>query len=517
MAIRLSGLASGMDTEGMVTELMKAQRMKTTKLQNKITTLEWTKEKWSGLNTKFYSFYTGALSKLRFQSSFNVMKASSSNEAKVEVTAGTTAPEGTHSIEVKQLASAQFVTGSASLAKSDGTDISGTTKLVDLGFKSSEGTTINIQAGTKTTALTIGDGTTIDDFVKKLRDVGLNANYDTAQKRFFISSKQSGTDNAFTITTSSAVTNNLSMLGLSEIKKETDGSISYGSNVKLVQPANAKVVYNGAELTSSSNTITANGLTFTVKGLTTGLDPLDPADDEKVNLNVSNNTQAVYDMVKGFVKKYNELMTEMNDSYGAASAKGFAPLTDDEKATMSETQIDKWEDKIKTSLLRRDSNLNTLIDSMRSSVNSNVEVDGKRYSLSSFGIASTSYTEKGLLHIDGDADESITSGKENKLMNALNTDPDKVAAVITELAGNLFSEMTKNMKSSTMRSALTLYNDKEINKNITDYQSDLSGLEKRLKKMEDGYYKQFSAMETAMNKMNSQSSSLAAMLGTGSK
>lgn len=517
MAIRLSGLASGMDTESMVTELMKAQRMKTTKLESKITRMEWTKDKWKGLNTKLYSFYTGSLSKLRFQGSFGTKKVSSSNEAKVEVTAGSTAPEGIHSIKVKQLASAQFVTGLDSLVENNSLAITGSTKLVDLGFNSSEGTTVTIQAGTKTAAMTIGDTTTINDFVNTLKVVGLNASYDTNQNRFFISSKESGLDNAFSITTSSAVTNNLSLLGLSDLVKEADGSITYGGNVTLVQPSDATVIYNGAELTSSSNTITANGLTFTVKAVTAGLDTVDTSDDETVSLNVSTNTQAVYDMIKNFVKSYNELMTEMNDSYGAASSKGFEPLTDDEKESMSETQIDKWEDKIKTSLLRRDSTLNTLVDSMRSSMSGNVVVDTKKYSLSSFGIVSTNYTEKGLLHIEGDADDTLTSAKDNKLMNALNTDPDRVMSVLTELAGNLYVEMTDSMKSTTMRSALTLYNDKEMTSTITNYQSDLKDLEKRLKKMEDNYYKQFSAMETAMSKMNSQSSSLASMLGTGSK
>ena len=122
-----------------------------------------------------------------------------------------------------------------------------------------------------------------------------------------------------------------------------------------------------------------------------------------------------------------------------------------------------------------------------------------------------------MLHIEGDTDDTVTSGKENKLMNALNTNPDQVMSVLSKLAGNLFVEMTDNMKSTSMRSALTLYNDKEMTNTITIYQSDLKDLEKRLKKMEDGYYKQFSAMETAMSKMNSQSSTLASMLGMGSK
>jgi len=85
--------------------------------------------------------------------------------------------------------------------------------------------------------------------------------------------------------------------------------------------------------------------------------------------------------------------------------------------------------------------------------------------------------------------------------------------VFTELTGKLYDTMTDKMSSTSMRSALTFYNDKEITKDITSYQSNLKKLEDKLQDTEDRYYKQFAAMETAMAKMNSQSSSLLAMMG----
>jgi len=672
MALRLNGMVSGMDTESIVTELMKAQRLKTTKIQNKITRSEWTKDKWKSINSKLYSFYTGSLSKMRLQGNFSTKKAVSSNEGKVDIKANSTAPEGNHSIKVQQLASAQFATGSVKETDIYGKAVTLNTKLIDMGFIASEGTTITIDSGEKTASVDIGSSTTINDFISALKNGGLNANYDTTQKRFFISSKESGIDNAFSIETSSTEqaqdrnairdflaygslsttkkdtvdkalntyidststaeskatartnlltisheqardkyikayvanqdnidaatisererleaelpegetleeavlkaavntklltdgtlgakaeydiwkagtapgtnvfeaaetgidtlltnystnsptvinqTNTLSVLGINEIVKAEDGTVSQNglAVMKLVEPSDAKVIYNGAELTSSSNTISANGLTFTVKGITSlGLDEVESADDEIISLSVSNDTQAVYDMVKGFVKSYNEIIKEMNESYNAVNAKGFEPLTDDEKESMSESQIDKWEDKIKDSLLRRDSTLNSLVTTMRTSLNESVVVDGKKYSLTSFGVGSANYTDKGLLHIDGDADDSLVSALTNKLMDALNEDPDKVMKVFTELTGKLYDTMTDKMSSTSMRSALTFYNDKEITKDITSYQINLKKLEGKLQDMEDRYYKQFAAMETAMAKMNSQSSSLMAMMG----
>ena len=669
MAMRLSGLISGMDTENVVAQLMKAQRLKTTKLQNKITTTEWKKDKWSALNSKIYSFYTGQLSKMRMQGSFAVKKATSSNINKVDVSAGTNAPEGSHLIKVKQLASSQFVTGELSGANKDGKDVNGnsittSTKLKDLGLDPTNGTSIHIEAAGKKINLDVRDSTTVGDFVNALKSAGLNANYDTTHKRFFISSKASGADNAFTIETSSSnivqeknairdslgydslgsvdkkkiddylnnylnVTNTdgdreviktklleikhqkvrteaindyktdqanidrvtaeleielskdlaegetldekvlqaavkdklnqeaeakvnaeyvaweentadeynvfsiaeieldsdlegftgisevvtsesgkLSALGLSDIvKNETTGviEISETSQVKLVQATDAIVIYNGAELTGSSNNFSVNGLNLTLKGVTT--------EDEVINLSVSGNTQAVYDTVKDFVKTYNELLKEMNDGYNAESARGYDPLTEEEKATMTDDQIKKWEDKIKDSLLKRDDTLSGLISSFRNTMGEGVKVNGKTYSLASFGIASRNYSEKGILYINGDADDAAVASLDNKLMEALTNNPDDVMAVLNKLGDNLYNSLMDKMKSTTLRSALTVYNDKEMTKSLTNYKSDLDKLEAKLLDVENRYYKQFSAMETAMAKMNAQSASLMSMLG----
>jgi len=641
MAMRLSGLISGMDTETVVAQLMSAHRLKTTKVQNKITTTEWKQEKWSALNSKIYSFYTDQLSKLRMAGSFSVKKASSSNTNKVDVTAGTNAPEGTHLIKVKQLASSQFVTGNKI-----GENVNSKTRLVDLNFNASEGTSIKIKAGEKEVTLDVRENTTIEDFVNSLKSAGLNASYDTGQQRFFISSKTSGEDSAFEITTSSSlqgqkkseiqnflgydslsstnkskvnnylteylkktdendkkeiaskltetsyqniktkaideyITNkresleagleegetlddevlksikdeaedkfeaefqawkngeaedgnvflaaeqelftelelyysasnnqttqsgSLADLGLGEIKKNAAGKVEMdGSTDLVVQAADAKIVYNGAELTGSSNNFSANGLTFTLKGVT--------GDDEVISMSVSNNAEAVYDMVKDFVNAYNELLLDMNEAYNAASSRGYDPLTDEERDAMTDDQIDKWETKIKDSLLRRDNTLGNLISSFRTALSGSVNVDGKSYSLGSFGIASKDYTEKGALHIDGDEDDSLTSGLTNKLMEALNSNPESVMTVMNKLADNLYGSLMDKMKTSSLSSALTVYNDKEMSKTLTNYKDDLKALEKKLTAIEDRYYKQFAAMETAMAKLNSQSSALASMLG----
>lgn len=510
MALRMTGLVSGMDTESMVQELMKAQRMKSTKIENKITTLEWTQEKWKSLNSKIYSFYTGALSKARMGSSYLTKKATSSNEGTVEVSASFTAPQGTHTIKVNSRASSQFVTGGEVQLTGEkaGQKVTSKTLLKDLGF----GTTseVNITVGTEKFKFQMDESKTVGDFVETLQDAGLNVNFDTTYQRFFISSKESGLQNKFIIDSTGS---DLDKLGLGTIND--DGTITNGAkDLTVVFASDAEIIYNGATLTSSSNNLSVNGLNITVKGVTSkGADAENPSDDEVININVNNDTQAVYDMVKDFVKSYNELLKETNTAYYADSSRGYDPLTDEQKEAMSDKEVEKWESKIKDSLLRRDNNLYSVMNAMKTSMTQRVAVNGKNYSLAGFGVAAVEYSEKGILHINGDVDDTLVATKENDLMKALTEDPEAVMKVFTERAGDLYKTMTEQMKSTPLSSALTVYNDKLMNKTLIQYKGDLSKMEDRLAGIEDRYYKQFAAMEKALSEMNAQTSSMSALLG----
>lgn len=512
MAIRLTGLASGLDTEAIVQDLMSIQRLKTSSIQKNITKLEWTQEKWKQLNNKIYSFYTGPLSKMKAQGTFNAKKASSSNQDKLEVNAGLNAPEGVHNIKINSLASSQYVTGDKIVTK-DGEKVTESTLLTELGFDAEAKTKITIKTLGESEAveLPIDDKTTIGNLVAKLREAGLNASFDTTHGRFFISSKNSGKNYAFTITQSNeTVDGSLSSLGLGVIDQDHDHDgniVSSNSKVALVQASDAEIVYNNAVLTSDSNNFTVNGLNIVAKEIT--------AENEVLKINVTKDTEAVYNTIKDFVKTYNELITEMNSAYYADSARGYDPLTDDEKAQMTDKQIEQWEDKIKTSLLRRDNTLSKVITSMRNELGKSLDLDGEKYSLASLGIVTGNYQEKGLLHIEGDSDDPTVATKENKLMKALSEDPDLVMKVFNKLTGDLYETMSEQMKSTELSSALTFYNDKAMKEKVTDYKKELAKLENRLLDIEERYYKQFSAMETAMQKMNSQSNYLASMLGTG--
>lgn len=750
MPIRMSGLSSGLDTEAIVGALMSAQSLKKTKVEREKTKLEWKQTKWAELNTKLLKLYNEHVTKLQLQASYMTKKASVSDSTKASVTANNKAANGSYSLEIKNIATSQHLTGAKINADSVDTKLTE----IDPSLLNKE---ITITNGDKTKKFAVTADTTIQDFTNALGEAGLSANYDTEQKRFFISSKDSGLKNAFSITTSgissaevsgrealrnavgysgmssankkivdeamdqlqnsgvgteaydkalealskaaydtkkeaantaattymkaklygenydsyktkaeeslksnyynddgtvketlvkkygddfdvmtqedkeklgvesmtkvdyidwaakkdldqavakkadadttsfvntkistdsdvkldieaaafagktaadigalstvakdkyytsgvqgfdgtstytqdsvkaaitadvnnyASVTNRydtlsgsaLSGLGLADVTVAADGTVSVNggandssntsipSGMALIAASDSKIILNGAEMTSSSSVVSANGLEISLTGLT--------KTDEPITFSITNDVESVYNSVKSFIKDYNEIMKEMNTLLGASSAKGYEPLTSEQKKEMSEDDIKLWEDKIKGSLLRNDTTLDGIVSGMRNAMMSQVSYEGKTYSLASFGImTSTDYLEGGLLHIFGDKDDSVYADKDDKLKKALADDPDAVINVLTGIFGNLKDTMSKKMAGNKMSSALTFYNDIKMKDDLKQYEKDIKNWEDRLASMEEMYYKKFTAMETALAKLQSQQNSLGSLFG----
>ena len=753
MGIRMSGLSSGLDTEAIVGALMSAQSLKKTKLIQAKTKLEWTQTKWKDLNTKLYKLYSEQVSKLRLQTSYMTKKATASDETKAKITASAKAVNGSYTMEINNIATAQYLTGSKINADK------GTTKMVDLdsALLNKE---VEVKVGDKTTKFTVTEDMTIDDFTSELKNAGLNANFDAAQKRLFISSKDSGLANAFSITTSgvsntevtarknlrdavdydsmtaenkkivddamkkletsgvdtteyqealdaitgaalstrtakteaaastyvkaklygenyaayeekakkslksnyftedgevkdelktkyaeefniytqeekeklgvenmteeeyvnwranqlydqevakqadtdttsfvnkqissdeetklavkeaayagktedeiraldsraltkyygsgndsgqlnisaiegtstfssdsikndisgvvsdyASVTDRtyalsgsaLAGIGLADIKVDDDGNVTVNGNADgslpqdmgLVKASDSEILLNGAKMTSSSSTVSVNGLSIELTGLTKAGEP--------ITFSVAGDTNAVYNTIKNFFTEYNSLMKEMNELYNADSAKGYEPLTSEQKKDMSDDDVKLWEDKIKASLLRSDTTLGSVRSAMRNAMMSQVTYDGKTYSLASFGISTSSdYTEGGLYHIYGDTDDAVYADKDDKLKKALEEDPDVVVNVLSEIFEKLRNTMNDKMAGSKVSSSLTFYSDIKMKDDLKDYEKQIKEWETKLANMEDAYYSKFTKMETALAKLQSQSNSLSGLFG----
>lgn len=375
-------------------------------------------------------------------------------------------------------------------------DISGSTKLADLGIN--VGTTFSVNGKD----FVVDDKSTINDFTTALSKMGVSASFDASHGRFYLNASKTGAANDFNLTSSDSSA--LEALGL-------------GSKAEKVDARDAIIYYNNVKYTSDSNTLTVNGLTITAKAKT----------DSVVNVEVAADVDSAYNTIKNFVKSYNELIDEMNKYYNEKDA-GYDALTEDERSKLSDTQIEKWEEKAKQGLLRRDSTLQTLLSGMRTMLNKGVQVtmaDGstKTMTLASLGIVTGDYTENGKLHILGDEDDDQYSSETNTLKNLLESGSDIVGQVIggsTNTSGvgtQMYDYLRKSMtRIEGVRSTQTFYNDKTLDSEIDDYDDDIDKWDEKLQNLEDKYYDQFSKMESAMAKLQSQQSYLSSLFGSAS-
>lgn len=285
-------------------------------------------------------------------------------------------------------------------------------------------------------------------------------------------------------------------------------SSAYSGQATRIEGQDAEIELNNATFTSAANNFTINGMTITA--LTESSDT--------ITLTTTNDYDGIYDTIKKFIKGYNELINEMDKLYNADSSKGYEPLTSDEKKEMSDSEIEDWEKKIKDSLLRRDSTLSDVSSAMEEVMGAGYTIGGKTYYLSSFGINTLGYftaadNEKHAYHIDGDKDDSSTSGNEDMLKKMITNDPSTVMDFFQQLNNSLYTKLTEKMGANSMRSIYKAYNDKQMKQEYDDYTSDIAEQEEKLKALQDKWYEKFSAMETALAKLSSKTSAIAGLLG----
>ncbi|MCR5488406.1 MAG: flagellar filament capping protein FliD [Lachnospiraceae bacterium] len=613
--MRMTGMNSGMDTQSIVEQLVKAKSTKKESLVKNQTKLEWKQEAWKNLNTKIYSFYTEQLDALRFEGGFNAKrKATISNSSLASVTAGANAVNGTQNLAVKKLAQTQYIT-----SKSYGDDVKSDTKLSDVfGDDLKLPKLLNVNGKD----VQLNGDMTMKDMAKEFAKTGINASFDDATHRLFLSSKESGKAGEFKImeydanhkpvesaelmkslglsedsgaglvskNLGSAVTKNTKMLNilhnidlpknfsvngqsfeinnnttvesfLESLKSAVPGldahldttshrfvfgsdseealkglmdadpaiknvlGLSMQDKASVIQAQDAEIELNGAKFTSSSNSFEINGLNINVQE-ESGYNLIDESlgDVEgnrkykTTSIAVDTDVDGVYNMVKDFFKKYNELVNEMSKLYNADAAKKYEPLTDEEKEAMSDDEVEKWETKIKDSLLRRDNDLQTVISTMTSGLAQSIKLDnGNTYSLSSFGINTLSYfeaaeNEKYAYHIDGDQDDSSTKGKTDLLKSAITSNFDDFRGFMTKLTGNLYSTMNKQMARTEYRSIYHLYDDKAMQSEYDKYKQQISKEEQRISDFEDKWYDKFAQMEKAMTSVNAKQSAISSLL-----
>ncbi len=539
--IRFSGLASGMDTENMVKELMKAERFKVDKYEQKKTLFEWKTSAYSDMNKSVASFviesrkslgvevdYFGNITPSSVSKMDWVKSTSSSDSSIAEITSNTEALDGTNSINITQLASGVFAGSQNSIAAD-----------TDLFATKAAGDTVTVTINGENLSLD-GDAT-ISDLVSAINSNAnlkdeLNASYDATNEKFFLSTKGTGSSKSIQIGGDVEV-DGVFFGGASLLHMNTTNGAVPVDMVKdtAVNGKDLELTFNGISMTNEKNEMTVNNITINAK--TTGT----------VTATTSTDTEAVIDKVNEFVENYNAFIDLVNGKLNEKQNRDYQPLSKEQKEAMKEDDIKLWEEKAKSGLLRNDDYLSSMLRNTRTWIYAEVEgVDDKYNQVAEIGITTTAnYKDNGKLEVD-----------EDKLRAALQDDPTAVMDMLfkssgstkkesemdrTELEdkrnntgffGRIYDEFAAGMqgmiekagtsgndslyrkvKSNILMDFVTSGSQSIIGKQLATLNKTIDDENARLLGVENRYWAQFGAMEKAINEMNQQSGWLGQQMG----
>lgn len=288
------------------------------------------------------------------------------------------------------------------------------------------------------------------------------------------------------------------------------------------QDAKFTATINGQkmEFSRSSNTFDLDGMSITLNGTFEVKDGETP-----VTFSSKTDTDKIIDVVKTMVEDYNAIVSEVKKAYSdmpleKSDGSRYKPLTDEDKADMTESEIKAYEEKAKTGILFMDRDLSSLYSALRSAVAPGGS-DGSF--LRSIGIK-TSY-EDGLttLSLDENAlrealeqnpdqvKDAFTKSKENGaasdgLMASIQKVTDRYAATTGATKGILIEKAGSKYSPSAALNNTLLEQMKDIDKQVDKWQAKMSD-------KVDYYTNKFTQLEMLIAQMNSQSSSLAGMMG----
>ena len=288
------------------------------------------------------------------------------------------------------------------------------------------------------------------------------------------------------------------------------------------QDAKFTATINGQkmEFSRSSNTFDLDGMSITLNGTFEVKDGETP-----VTFSSKTDTDKIIDVVKTMVEDYNAIVSEVKKAYSdmpleKSDGSRYKPLTDEDKADMTESEIKAYEEKAKTGILFMDRDLSSLYSALRSAVAPGGS-DGSF--LRSIGIK-TSY-EDGLttLSLDENAlrealeqnpdqvKDAFTKSKENGaasdgLMASIQKVTDRYAATTGATKGILIEKAGSKYSPSAALNNTLLEQMKDIDKQVDKWQAKMSD-------KVDYYTNKFTQLELLIAQMNSQSSSLAGMMG----
>lgn len=517
---RITGTNSGLDVDSLVKSSMKSYQSKIDKEVQNQKISEYQQEQYKQImsdSSNFYDKYCDILKtgNLMSTNTYNSVSFTPSDPTKVTAVGFAGADASEYTVKVDNLATrANATIATAKL-------IAGNNLSVTMGSLTIDPITIDADKDKTVSALN-----------KALQAKGINASakYSEFSGGIVIEAGEMGTGHTFTVKSD----------GFADIAA-TDGTNLKGTITKGTQTV---------DLTGTSNTVTIDSVQLTLKATTPttettvatidadGTTTTTSADGtvttitiaggqkttssyKPVTLSGSTDITGLKDKIVSFINDYNTLLQGINTKLYEKRDKSFMPLTDDQKKGMTDDQITTWEKKAKTGLLKGDSDLQRIASEMKSAMSS--VMSGSSAYLENIGIKPVkNYAEKnGTLTVD---ETKLTKALQDNALNvkdlfsrAESKDGTDKGGVLTRLASALKSEFKVSDSSLSKKAGLegtsTQYSNL-LTTSINAKKTLIASLNTKYTQKENALYKKYSALETAMQKLNSQQSSLTSMLGT---
>lgn len=386
------------------------------------------------------------------------------------------------------------------------------TTLADLGLSdATDSFQITYNGTTKT--ISVKNTDKLSDIISNISTAtsgAVTASFSQLTGKFTIQSASTGSSQTISIGKGTGTGKALTALSIA------DGTSGTGTDatVTITPPGGAATT-----ITKSTNNFTIDGMSYSLTGEGTST----------VTVGADNNK--VYDKIKDFIDKYNTIIDKIQTKLTEKKNYSYTPLTDAQKEEMEESEITSWETKAKTGILKNDSNLQTMLNNLRSAFTTAVSGTGftmGRYGSSSIGLDTSQ---------DNDKPGHIDIVDASKLKAAIATNGEQIFKMFANVStstntttayneNGIFARIKNILQdnvgytNTTLNTAiLTKYANKQDDFSITGssgtgtlpnqiYQKQLliDKLKETFYDKQEAYYQRFAALETAMNNLNSQQS-----------
>ncbi|WP_297417073.1 flagellar filament capping protein FliD [Clostridium sp.] len=504
MTTRITGLISGLDVDSLVKAGVSSYQTKLDKAKQQEQILEWKQEQYRAISTSVSDFYNKYLDStssdsLLMSSNWATTTFTSSNSAAVSATAvNGSASAANYKVDVTTLASAATATLTSSSSYSGGITITTSNNTYSL-----SGTDITGISGWSSMTEDQKGAAVTNLITSKLgSSSGLTATYSQLSGGIVIKTNTLGANSQFSISTTDSsnivTTNSYKGTDLSGSITNSSGTVNYA-------------------LSGNSNTVTLDNIQFNFNDTTQAGSP--------VTLTGSTDTTTLQSKIESFMKDYNTLLTTINGKIYESYDSSYLPLTDDEKSSMTDTQITQWQNKAQTGLLHNDEYLESLASDMKSAMSSYMKSMG--LDIEGIGIKPVEdYGSKnGTYNVDSTALKSALNGGLTKNGQTV------TIADIQSLFTNVSSSSTATQSSSSdgvlyqLKVALnnnvlnsgsefqkvagtvgtTSEYTNEITTKLKDETTLINTLTDQLNTQEDALYLKYSNLETQLSKLKSSS------------